>query len=56
MNFKSSLILGVVTFIAMFISLLIFDDLTLWQIGILGGVCAIFGLIVEKFLRKFTSS
>jgi hypothetical protein len=53
MNFKSRLIVGAATFMALFTSLLIFDDLTLWQIGILGGVCGGFGLIVEKFLRKF---
>jgi hypothetical protein len=53
MNFKSRLIVGAATFIALFISLLLTDDLTLWQVGILGGICAIFGLIVEKLLRKF---
>jgi len=53
MKFKARLIVGAATFIAMFVSLLIFDDLTLWQVGVLGGVCGGFGLIVEKFLRKF---
>jgi hypothetical protein len=56
MKFKARLIVGAATFIALFTSLLIFDDLTLWQIGILGGVSGGFGFVVEMFLRKFNSS
>ncbi len=53
MKFKALLIVAAATMVALFVSLLLLGDLALWQIGILGGLCAIFGMIVEKFLRNF---
>ncbi len=53
MKFKGLLIIAVATMVAEFVSLLLLGDLTLWQIGVLGGVSAIFGMIVERLLRRF---
>jgi len=52
MKFKALLIVAAATFVALFVSLLLLGDLTLLQIGILGGFCAIFGLLVGKILQK----